>query len=235
MFGYLRDSDVIKSNFKVINKRWVALKDCEIYFPVEYKLKGLAEVSDHVYTLGVVMITVGTVYAVLSVNAMITFNPTSIEEIKYGNDPYYKLSFEAGDTVIENIDIVKQDTLPYHIYDLFISKGKIPAYMSYVDMCRLFETSKSYADANVGSRPEVVQLMISLIARAKEDKRIYYRQVVDSDPESKNLEWIKMSNIEYGATNTLNKLGGNYFSEGVASALINPTERLENIENLLRQ
>ena len=218
MFGYLRDSDVVKSNFKVINKRWVALKDCEIYFPVEYKLKGLAEVSDHVYTLGVVMITVGTVYAVLSVNAMITFNPTSIEEIKYGNDPYYKLSFEAGDTVIENIDIVKQDTLPYHIYDLFISKGKIPAYMSYVDMCRLFETSKSYADANVGSRPEVVQLMISLIARAKED-----------------LEWIKMSNIEYGATNTLNKLGGNYFSEGVASALINPTERLENIESLLRQ
>ena len=46
--------------------------------------------------------------------------------------------------------------------------------------------------------------------------------------------FIPISSIEFGATNTLNKLGGNYFDKGVASALVTPTESVELIEIIIR-
>ena len=108
--------------------------------------------------------------------------------------------------------------------------------MNYIDMCRLFDTAKEYADANVGSNPEVIQMMISLIARDKDNRNIYYRQIANTNQDIDNrLVFIPIRNINYGATNTVNKLGGNYMSTGIISALNNPSDKVENIESILRK
>lgn len=234
---YIRDKNVIKNNFKKIGEKWIAIKTCQVLFPVHYSEKSLCEFSSDVTkVLGIVMIIVDKTYAVLSVNAMVDFTPSEITTIDVDGEQYYQMSFDAGSTVIDNMKVVKQDTLPYYIYDVFISKGRIPFYLNYVDVCKLFDTARSYADANVGERPEVIQLMVSLIARDKKDRTKYYRQIIkDNSGVDTNMVFIPMKSVEYGATNTVNKLGGNYFQTGVVSALINPSEKVENIESILRE
>ena len=234
--NYVRDSNVVKNNFKKLNNKWIAIKPCKVIFPVHYAEKKLCEFNSEITkVLGIVMILVNNTYAVLSVNAMIEFTPGEISTIELEGEQYYQMSFDAGSTVINNMKVVKEDILPYFIYDVFISKGRIPGYMNYEDVCKIFDTAKSYADANVGERPEVIQLMVSIVARDKNDRTKYYRQVVKDHTDNSRLVFIPMKSVEYGATNTVNKLGGNYFQTGVISALINPSDKVENIESILRE
>lgn len=231
---WIRDANIIKSNFKKLGSSWVTKENCDIYFPCHYTEKKLAILGDHAKVLGVVMISVGNTYAVLSVNAMIDFTPSEITTVDMYDEKYYKMSFDKGSIVISNINVVKQDTLPYFIYDVFISKGRIPWYMDYTDMCKIFDTAGEYADTNIGNNPEVIQTLISLIARDKNDRTKYYRQVTDEDAKDR-LVFIPINSVSYGATNTVNKLGGNYMSTGIISALNNPSDKVENIEAILRK
>lgn len=232
---WIRDGNRVKSNFKKLGEKWITTKTCHIFFPCHYEEKRLAMVTDRVDVVGIIMILVDDAYAVLSVNAMLSLSPDETTMIEMEGEKYYKLTFDPGSVVMESTKVVKQDALPYQIYDSFISKGRIPWYVDYLDMCRLFETAKQYADVNVGSNPEVMQLMASLIARDKKDRTIYYRQIVKDKNDTENrLVFIPIKSVEYGATNTVNKLGGSYFQTGVISSLNNPTEKVENIESILR-
>lgn len=232
---WIRDANRVKSNFKKLGDKWVTKEQCQILFPCYYEEKKLATITDIVKVLGVCMILVNDTYAVLSVNAMIEFTPSEINTTEIDNEKYYQMVFDPGSIVIDNIKIVKQDTLPYYIYDVFISKGKIPWFMNYTDVCKLFDTAKEYADANVGSNPEIIQLLVSLIARDKKDRTLYFRQIVkDKIQQGNDVVFIPMKSIDYGATNTVTKLGGNYMSIGIVSALNNPSDKVENIESILR-
>lgn len=233
---WIRDPNVIKSSFKEMGGKWIALNDAKIYFPVHYEEKGLAVISDTVETLGIVCIRVGDAYAVLSVCARIVLSPSAVNRVDHDGEPYYELEFEKGSVVMESTKVVKNDILVYYISDTFISKGRIPWFMSYVDMCKIFRTAESHANSEVAKRPEIIELLVSLIARDNKDRSKYYRQVTNATHDVVNkVSFVPLKNIEFGATNTLSKLGGAYFQTGVVSALINPTERVENIESILRQ
>lgn len=235
MFNLIRDPKRVISNFKKLDGKFVCLKECKVIFPVNFEEYHLAEdIGNKNLVCGNVAVIVGDAYGVLTVNAMIEFSPTEFTIEKYNNEPYYVFSFDAGSIVINSTSVIKQDTLTYYIYNVFISKGGIPWYYNYKDMCYLFSTAKEYADANVGDRPEVIALMISLISRSESDRTKYYRQVVDSQEGNKDLVFIPIKSVEYGATNTINKLGGNYFQTGVVSALNSKSETVENIESILR-
>ena len=54
------------------------------------------------------------------------------------------------------------------------------------------------------------------------------------DLKTKKFVTIPLRSVAYAASNTTNKLAGSYFSVGLTSALVNPTERVEKIEAILR-
>ena len=66
---------------------------------------------------------------------------------------------------------------------------------------------------------------------------MYYRSVINnrSDLKKNPPVFIPLRSVVYGATNTTNKLAGSYFNEGVISALVSPSTRIEPIEELLRK
>ena len=78
-------------------------------------------------------------------------------------------------------------------------------------------------------------MILSLQARSNVDRTIYYRQVIQDKNEikSRNYIWTALNNVRDSATNTTTRLGGSYYSEGVISALVNPSTRPERIESLL--
>jgi hypothetical protein len=56
------------------------------------------------------------------------------------------------------------------------------------------------------------------------------KQLTDKPPEI-----IALRSVQDGASNTTAKLMGAYLDEGINSALVDPAERLERVEDLLRR
>lgn len=214
----------------------VCSKEVKIYIPARYKERNLAYVGSENHILGVYAITIeDKYYGVSLINAMISIDPTTTNKLKIKEDEYIEFVFSAGSTVFKSLQLVKTNTIPYLIFDEFFSKGYIPWFIGYEELGKIFDSSKKHAGANVGTNQEVTQLIASLVARDDKDRTKYYRSTIDkySDLINKPPVFIPLRSVEYAATNTTNKLGGSYMSIGITSALINPSERKERIEDLL--
>lgn len=218
--------------------RLVAKSALKIVVPARFAERGLAYVGIDTQIVAIFAIIVEDHYYGVSIaNAMMRITPSSTNKVMYDDDEYYEFSFDAGATVCPSLQLVKIDTLVYNIYDEILAKGRVPWYLSrdqedYELMGKLFETAKEHANANIGQQQEVVELMVSLIARDPDNRTKYYRQVLATDPKKKPA-FIPLRSVAYAATNTLNKLAGSYAKDGMVSALVSPTERVERLESLL--
>ena len=218
--------------------RLVTKKAIKIYIPSRFIERGLAEISIKTHIVGIYAIVLDdTYYAVSLVNAMVQIEPSSTTKVMFDEEQYYEFSFDPGSTVLSSTNLVKTDTLVYRIYAEIISKGNVPWYLGYLDLAKIFDTAKYHAGANIGKNHEVTELVVSIIARDKENRHINYRQVVKDFNEIKTKPpvYISLKNLTYAATNTTNRIAGSYFGDGLISALVNPTDRLEKIENILRR
>lgn len=235
----VRDSSKVFAALQEMNDgKVVASKECKIYIPARFTERGLAELgATDTYILGICAIVVENFYAVMNVCAMMRIEPEDINRIKIQGVEYLEFTFSKGSTVITTLDLVKNDQLVYRIYDEIISKGKVPWYMTYDDLGHIFDTAKHHAGANIGENPEVTKLIVSMIARDRNDRSKYYRTIAQ-DPDTVTKyppAYIPLKSVIYAATNTLNKLAGSYFSTGVVSALVDETSREERIDQILRR
>lgn len=236
--GLRRDAPaVLKALVETPDGRVVTTKPCQIYIPARYVDYGMAKIGVDNHVLGIYALVVGDVYSVCKVDAMMSIDPSQTNKIKIEGEEYYEFVFNAGSTVISNVNLVKTDTLVYLIFDEFFQKGNIPWFLNYEDLGRLFDTARKHAGANVGNEREVIQLVASLVARDPSDRTRNYRNLVKTNEDVKNIHpaFVPLMSVRYAATNTLTKLGGSYFSKGVVSALIDPADRPERIETILRK
>lgn len=233
---YIHDGAKAQSYLREVEgDRLVTTRGCKIVIPVRFAERGLAYVGIDTRIVGIFAIIVEDhYYGVSLANAMMRITPSSTNKVMYDEDEYYEFTFDPGATVCPSLQLVKIDTLVYNIYDEILAKGRVPWYLSYEMMGKLFDTAKEHAGANIGQQQEVTELMVSIIARDEEDRTKYYRQVVASNP-NKLPAFIPLRSVAYAATNTLNKVAGSYARDGLISALVTPTERVERLEDLLRR
>lgn len=218
--------------------RLVTTKGCKIYVPVRYNERGLASIGVETHVVGIYAIVVeDKFYGVCNVNAMQRIEPTSTIKVVHNDEEYNEFYFEPGSTVVSSVQLVKTDTLVFKIYDEIISKGRVPWYLGYADLGKIFDTAPYHAGAKIGHNHEVTELLISMIARDETDRTKYYRQTVQSmaDVLKKPPAYIPLRSVTYAATNTTSKLAGSYFKDGLTSALVSPTDRTEPIEEILRR
>ena len=220
------------------NESLVALKGCKIYIPVRFSERGLANVGVETTIVGLYAIVLeDKYYAVMVANALMRIDPVQTNKVSFDGDEYYEFVFNAGSTVIPSLSLVKQNTLVYRIYDELFSKGRVPWYMGYPELSKVFDSAKKHAGANIGADHEVTELIVSMIARNPNDRSQYYRQFIQSPEDLVNHPpvFIPLKSVMYSATNTTNKLGGSHMQDGIISALVSPSERVERIEGLLRR
>lgn len=235
----IRDANKVRECLTELDDgRLVCSKMCKIYIPVRFVEADLAYIGVDNNIVGIYGITVDdTYYGVSTVNAMINIDPSSINRINIGDDAYFEFVFNPGSTVFKSVHLVKTDILTYKIYDEIFSKGRIPWYIGYEDLGKIFDSAQHHAGANIGTNKEVTELIASLIARDVNDRTKYYRTIIDTPADLKNKlpTFIGLRNVTYSATNTTNRLGGSYMETGIIASLVNPTTRVENIESLLRK
>lgn len=234
---YIKDAAKIKSSLvRMPDKRVVATQPIKIYSPTRYVEKNLATIGIDVYILGIfAWVVEDRFFAVNLVNAMVPITPTQTNRIKIEGDEFFEFVFNKGDTVIKTVDLVCTDTITYQIYNDIIARGNIPWYLGYEELRKIFDSAKKHADANIGTQQEVTALVVSRIARSRQDKTRDYRTVIQktSDLVTNPPVFIPLMSVRLGATNTLTKLGGSYFGQGLNSALLHPSQRPERIESIL--
>lgn len=219
------------------NGQYITKSGCVVIIPKRYVEKQLANFMGNAFTLGIFAIVVGErYYGVSIVDSMVRLSPTSVGERTYGDTKYLEFTFEPGAVVIPNVSMVCDNKLPYQIYNEFTAKGRIPWFMNYVDIGRIFDTSKDYANLDLHTNHAIFEMLAAVMARDPIQRNRYLRQVVKSRAELEKAEpaFVAFRNIQAQATNTTTKLMGSYFRDALASALVNPAVRLEGFEKLLR-
>lgn len=236
----VRNADAIKANIvETPDGRLVVKKACNLYTPARYVEKGLAHVGNETYVVGIYGLVIPETgeYATNLTNAMMGIDPSWSNVVTIDGVDYIEFHFEPGATLCTNVQLVKNDILVYTIYNEIIAKGNIPWYMNYLDMGRLFDSALYHGGLNLRASPATLQMIAAVISRDNDDRTKYYRQTVSSleQAETKRPAFIPFRNIAYGATNTAAKLIGAFFEEGMISAAVNPSNRLEKVEALLRR
>lgn len=212
----------------------IAKENCIIHFPKRYLDIGLGYVGVENSTHSIfAIIDEHNNYSVSLVNAMMKVEPYKTQYVSINGVEYVNFYFEAGSVITNNLNLVKKDTLIYNVANEFIIQGKFPWFLNYDDKGKLFDTAKDFADSNVGSLPEIVELYASISSRDPRDKTKYYRKVINEGFKASPAN-IGLKQVVWAATNTVSKITGNYFTDGVVSAIVNPSDETQNIETLLR-
>lgn len=232
----IRDADFVISRLsEESDGSVVTTVPCTVQIPESFAAKNLAVIGSEVFIFGFFPIIMGDRYAVNKTIAMMRICPSSTQKIVVNETPYVEFQFEAGDKLIYTTALVVTDTLSYYMYDEFIAKGNIPWYMDYFDMANMFDTAKEHAGVDLGGR-SIIELIISTIARDPNDMTRLYRHILarPEDLRTKPPVTVPFRSVIWNTSDTTSKLNGAYYSDGINSALVNQSESVEMIEELLR-
>jgi hypothetical protein len=216
----------------------ITARGCVIHIPERFLEKGLAVLGQEVLMTGIYAICVADkYYGVSTLNANLKIKPSKIVTVKIDDVSYLEFSFDPGSVVFVESQIVRTDTLVYRIFDEIIAKGRVPWYLDYNDLAKLFETSTEFAGVNLGRTHAILEMIAAAVSRSSTDRTQYYRQAVKSQQDVKDHPpvVIPLRSVTYGASNTTAKLMGSYWNDGVTAALVNPADKVEKIEELLRR
>jgi hypothetical protein len=230
---YKRNASVVKSQLVTKDHQVFTKVPCKIHIPMRFSQINLAEIGIETYIYGLFAIILESgEYAVMNIMAMVKINPDKVLTTEINSEGYYEFIFDAGSTIIENTSVIRKDSLFYPVINELIFRGGVPWYVDYEDLGKAFDSGKKFADNNAGKSYEVNELLASMISRSRKDRAIFYRH--SENPKEKKPDYIALTSIFYSVKNTVNKLAGNYFTEGLVSALVEPSQSTEKIEQLLR-
>ena len=207
-----------------------------IQLPVRYREIGLAQVGASTFVFGLFAMILETgEYALCNVNNLVELGPANVTTVTIDETEYYEFHFPKGSVVFQTKELVCRPTLIFTAISEFVFKGKVPWYVGYEDMGKLFDTAKSHAKTRADIHPSVMEFIAAYIARDKDDRIKYLRETAKTDADfQKKLAWVPMQSVYWSAPGTVNKLAGAYFQDGIVSAIVNPSDRVEKIENILR-
>ena len=233
----IRDKAYILSILNKLPDNTTRVKqECRIFIPADYADKGLASIGTDTYVLGIFPIVCNGKFSTMICNAMVRIDPALMNRVNLAGNDYIEFVFPKDSIIFLANNVVRNNTLTYKIFEYYHSSAKVPWFVTYNQMSRLYESAKDYADANIGSNHETDELLASVIARNPADRRQYFRQSTQYDDNLTAHQpiYISMRNVAYSATNTMSKLSGGHFTDGTISALVSPTTRVEPMERLLR-
>lgn len=234
----VRDATKIHENLVESDQQLITRKGCRIYVPAFYEEKGLLVISTEVTLPAIFCITVDDQYYGVSLAiANMRIEPTTINTVTWDDIQYYEFSFAPGAVVCPDLDLPRDDSLAYYIYDMLIAGGKVPAYFNYEDLGKLWVEAEYHVGIRLGANMAVMPMVVATMSRDANDLTKYYRHEIQSLSEIRNKPpaFIAFSDVTFNATNTVSKMIGSYFDLGVNSALVNPSERVEKIETILRR
>ena len=228
-----RDSKFINSNLYVKDNKIYTKEKLIIEFPKWYADKELLDIQDTTYVYGIFAMIIGDKYSVSVVPTLITTTPIVVTEIERDEVTYIQFVYGKDDCIIDNINVVKKELLSYNFFENFFIYAKIPWFIEYEDLIKACDNLLKYAKSGLGSNFIATELVTSFIARIKSNKSIFFRQNVKYNRA--DIDYVDLTNPYYSSISTVSKLGGNYFTESLTSAIVQKQDSVTQLEKLVRR
>lgn len=232
----IRDPKFIQSQLYKKGNQIFTSVPASIEIPKRYLNRDLLEIKDLTYVFGVFAICIGDKYSVGLIPSMFRTVPLNIKEYKIGEDEYIQFLYGKDTCIIENSEVVRKDVLSYNIFDEYMMAGRIPWYIEYEDLCRIMDNMAAYADSNVGKNLFANEIVTAFVARSKNDMTKYYRTVSTGKTGDQRGKYTfnGIDDVYFSAPNTMSKMAGNYYRNGVVSALVQKEKSIGDIEKAVR-
>ena len=236
--AFKRDASKVHADLKLMpDFSVVAMREIRIMIPSEYFNRGIARQSMNPDILGIhCILNQDGFYGISTLPNMVKISPSRTDAIIVDDEPFTMFTFDAGSVVYVSTVIPVTSSVLGSTFDELFSSARIPWYITYLDIPAIASQIPKFTGVQVGNNEAVNELLTSVIARSPKDRTKYYRTEITSmaDLETNQPIFVKLRSVEYGASNTLSKLNGSYFTIGVGGALTRETTRVENFERLLR-
>ncbi len=214
---------------------WVAKEEIHIVFPKYYLDGKLGSIDTRFNVLAMFGIVVGETYAAYNVGMIMPLTPSESSIIKVDGKDFYKLSWQAGETICPNTNLVLRDVLAFEIYDEFNAKGRVPPYFDNQDHASLSDSTTAFTGVDLRSDPALLDIYNASTTKNPADLTQPARELYKTQEDFVEMEVARLPlrSVAYGADNTTARTLGSFLPEGVNSALVNPSEQTERIEQLL--
>ncbi len=233
-----RDPKVVIASLKTLpDGRVVTLTGCHMHIPAEYVDKQIAFLSGtSKSTLGIFALVVGTSYGVWSTPNMYTIEPQEYTRIMIDGAEYVECYFPEGSTVFTTLNVIMMDSLAYEIYDLYADTDIDPWFLSYFDRAAILDDTGLYLGATFGAKWSILKMVWAFTARSPKDRTKYWRNLLKTQQDTVTIKpsYIPFKSVIYGPKTTTAKLMGAYFDLGLNAALVNPSEKSDDMEKMLR-
>lgn len=219
------------------NGAMITTAPLRVVFPKHYVEGSLGSIDGTINVVGFIAFIIGDMYECETVPSIMRFVAEETNVVSYDGSPYMELSWDAGSVVCDNVDLVQQDLLLFLLYDEIVAKGRIPWYMGLTHQAFMFDMAEYYTGTDLRANHMIYENTVASRARVVGKRSKYWREtlVKQSDFYTMPVDIIPQRSVAYGATNTNARLAGSHFSEGSNSALVNPSVKSENIEEILRR
>lgn len=176
------------------------------------------------------MLLVDNDYLVFNACAVLSLGEAEQNTVLIDEIECVEFRFEAGDKVIENLNVPVVNTLGYTITKEFGKKAvKLPWYTE-EDQLSILLTLKEFTGVSTPSFA-YTNIYFSHFMRSSKDLTVPYRLV--KNKANTPFEMIPINLVGLTVNNTLNALGGSYMDDAMQGKLLNASERTTPLEQVL--
>ena len=217
----------INKYFQKQDKKLVFIgKSLEVNIPKYYSQFGYYTRTTIVKVLGILQLIINNKYeAILSITTMIETIPNEITE----SDEYITLKYTNGDIFLNKDYIINNPSELYYLFMRFITHGKLPQFLKYKDLAKIFDHCKEINGTDLGVGNELKELVFAYLCRDSKDPTKQYRLT----PMKNKYKLVGILNIFYSPQSTTSKLLGNYLDNGITSAVLTEEPVTDTFEQIL--
>ncbi len=197
-----------------------------IEFPKWYADKDLASLQEVSYVYGLFAMIIGDSYSVSVIPTLCSTVPILVNEVERDGELFTQFVYGKDDPILDNTKVIKKELLSYNFFETYFMYARIPWFMTPDDLVKAMDNLPRYAKSNVGNNFIANELIVSFVTRDKNDKRVFYRQTDGKGQYS----YVDLMNVYYSALSTVSKIGGNYFTRGIVSAVIQKEKEPNKLE-----
>lgn len=225
-----RNPSSIQNKVYIKDNKLYAKEKTIIEFPKWYLDKELGSIQEVAYVYGIFAMIIGNEYSVSVIPTLLQTSPIMVTEIEREDGVVYmQFVYGKDDCVLDDMKAVKFDVISYNFFETYFMYARVPWYVEYEDLARIMDNLPGYAKSGVGGNPIANELVSSFITRSVKDKHVFHRQDIKS-----SYTYVDLMSRFYSVAATVNKLGGNYMTESIVSALVQPSTKTTKLEILAR-
>lgn len=215
----------------------VALRKLEVHLLQRWENSWFTTVGESVHSYLVAGVVTDSYFFSLTALMEVNFLPRDMEvkTIVTGTkkENYNVLLFEAGDVVIENVHVMRDNNAAYKYFTEFKKYARIPWYIDNNVLSGLFDNAAEECGGRVGMSPQTIRVYDAYQYRDPDDHNRQYRYS-NAMKEGRPPVIVGLNNVSMLVESTMSKHMGGYLNQSTIAAIVNPTDRVTITEKVIK-